>query len=100
MLEEKSKEVLVLVPCDEEQKKILHNSFDSEYHFIFQDEYASEYFMMVRENYIRNAEIIIGEPYIIDITKEKAPNLKCIQMSWAGTDKYTYDFIFYGKNRQ
>lgn len=91
MLEEKTKEVLVLVPCDEKQKKILHNSFDSEYHFIFQDEYALEYFMMVRENYIRNAEIIIGEPDIIDITKEKAPNLKWIQMTWAGTDKYTRD---------
>ena len=43
----------------------------------------------MKTTYIRNAEIIIGEPYIIDITKEKAPNLKWIQMSWAGTDKYT-----------
>ena len=40
MLEEKTKEVLVLVPCDEEQKKILHNSFDSEYHFIFRRKYS------------------------------------------------------------
>ena len=63
MLELKTKEVLVLVPCDEKQKKILHNNFDSEYHFIFQDEYTPEHFMMVRENYIRNAEIIIGANY-------------------------------------
>ncbi|MGN0339999.1 MAG: D-2-hydroxyacid dehydrogenase [Lachnospira sp.] len=89
MLEVKTKEVLVLVPCDEEQKKILHNNFDSEYHFVFQDEYGPEHFITVRENYIRNAEVIVGEPDIIDITKEKAPNLKWIQMSWAGTDKYT-----------
>ena len=46
MLELKTKEVLVLVPCDEEQKKILHNNFDSEYHFIFQDEYTPEHFML------------------------------------------------------
>ena len=46
MLEVKVKEVLVLVPCDEEQKKILHNNFDSEYHFIFQDEYTPEHIML------------------------------------------------------
>lgn len=88
------KNVLVMVPCDEEQRKILKNQFCSKYVMDFFETDGN-----IKENInfaqrISDADIIIGEPDLCDITKEKAPRLQWIQMTWAGTDKYTRNHGF------
>ncbi|MGN0160302.1 MAG: D-2-hydroxyacid dehydrogenase [Lachnospiraceae bacterium] len=83
------KSVIALIPCDENQKKALQGEFEQSYDFIFQNDYSEEEFMEKREALIHQADIIIGEPDLGEISRVKAPNLKWIQMSFAGTDKYT-----------
>ena len=74
--------VLVMSPCSNGDKKYL-SSAGSDFNFIYADENSSA--DLKKE--IQRAEIIIGEPEIDMI--QDAPDLKFIQMTMAGTDKYT-----------
>lgn len=88
------KNVLVMVPCDESQRTELKKKYDGRYEIKFLDTTIN-----IRDNVdyaqkIFNAEVIVGEPDLCDITKEKAPHLQWVQMTWAGTDKYTRNVGF------
>ena len=74
--------VLVMSPCSNGDKKYL-SSAGSDFSFVYIDENSST--DLKKE--IQRAEIIIGEPEIDMI--QGAPDLKFIQMTMAGTDKYT-----------
>ncbi|MDD6571432.1 MAG: D-2-hydroxyacid dehydrogenase [Thermoflexaceae bacterium] len=76
-------ELLILVPCDDNQKEKLYKECKDRYHVTFGTGADKE----LVKNYIRQADVIIGEPDMEWI--QDAPNLKWIQMTWAGTDKYT-----------
>lgn len=77
------KELLILVPCDERQKEKLLKVCRDSYHVTFGKNIPE----MNLKNFIDKADVIIGEPDITLI--RNAPKLKWIQMTWAGTDKYT-----------
>lgn len=73
--------VVVTFPCNEKQeKKIIDtvNMYDSSVTFMKEHD---------DNKLLEAADIIIGEPDLEVITKNK--NLKWVQMTWAGTDKYT-----------
>ena len=75
--------VLVMSPCSGRDKDIL-NSAGKNFNFVYVDENAEKDLL---KQEIDKAEIIIGEPEINMI--QNAPDLKLIQMTMAGTDKYT-----------
>lgn len=53
------------------------------------------------ENAIKTAEIIVGQPPLKRLLPEetKCPELRFIQMTWAGTDQYTQSSIPFPKDR-
>ncbi|MBR0545618.1 MAG: hypothetical protein IIW99_05295 [Treponema sp.] len=53
------------------------------------------------ENAIKTAEIIIGQPPLKHLlpAETKCPELRFIQMTWAGTDQYTQSSIPFPKDR-
>ncbi len=77
------RELLILVPCDEEQKRKLEQNFQKDYHIT----YACDDEKEIQKEKVMRSEIIIGEPEMEWI--QNAPMLKWVQMTWAGTDKYT-----------
>lgn len=76
--------VLVLLPLNVEQKKLMEKEF-REVKFIYKN--SDE----VSTNLIKNVEIIIGNPKV-DVLKN-ADNLKWLQLNSAGTDKYIKDSV-------
>ena len=73
--------VLVMAPCEENQKQMLENSSN-----VFSFTYTNKDDPDLQSK-IDKAEIIVGQPrkqYLKNV-----PNLKLIQMTMAGTDKYT-----------
>lgn len=75
--------VLVLSPCNEIYKNKLASSSDKLSFEYVNPEASPE----ILKTAVQKAEIIVGEPDI-DLIKH-APNLKFIQLTMAGTDKYT-----------
>ena len=75
------KEVLVLVPCRERHRQMLRQAGTCR--MVFGDDLTPEQ----RVQAIARADAVIGEPEIAEI--QTAEKLTWIQMTWAGTDKYT-----------
>lgn len=75
------KKVLVLAQLKEQEIQDLKNKFQTEYDFLVATNDEE------KEKYLSVAEVVIGEPDISEIKDRK--ELKWIQMTWAGTDKYT-----------
>lgn len=73
--------VLVMAPFSEEQIERLRSKWKDHYGFM-QITHEEE-----RQSLIQQADIIVGVPDIDEI--RDAANLKWLQMTWAGTDKYT-----------
>ncbi len=74
--------VLVTAPfCDAAKKKMTEDCGDI-CRFSFVNPTARDYMEQLRE-----AEVVIGEPELSDIFS--AGNIRFIQMTWAGTEKYT-----------
>lgn len=72
------KQIAVTFPCTMEQKEKLIQSVPSD----------EAVFLFTNENKIlRSSHIVIGEPELVDILEN--PQLEWVQMTWAGTDKYT-----------
>ncbi len=82
--------ILVTSPCDEEYKKLLETAGGSSCNFTYADSrFVSE---DILKNEIEKAEIIVGEPDVAAI--KNAKNLKLLQLTMAGTDKYTKDYEY------
>lgn len=75
------KKILVMVPCGDEIKEKLNKEFGEECQFIFAHENNA-----LLEEHILSAEVIIGEPDKEQLLEAK--ELKWLQLTWAGTDKY------------
>jgi len=77
--------LLIAAPCKEAVKKSLIQEFSRHYDMIFaqgdQEIIAGE---------LQNAEVVIGEPDPRLLPEAK--NLKWMQITWAGADRYTKDF--------
>ncbi|MBS6396381.1 MAG: D-2-hydroxyacid dehydrogenase [Clostridiales bacterium] len=76
--------VAVLPPCDPAQQELLRTAGGERCEFIYIDP------KMTREErlpLLQKAEVIFGEPGLREI--RQCPELRWIQMSWAGTDIYT-----------
>ena len=77
--------LLIAAPCKEAVKKSLIQEFSRHYDMIFaqgdQEIIAGE---------LQNAEVVIGEPD--PRLRPEAKNLKWMQITWAGADRYTKDF--------
>lgn len=74
-------QVLVLVPCQDEIRTRLQQDFKDQYLFTFSRKET------VSTEQLQKADIIIGEPEAKQLTL--AANLKWLQLTWAGADKYT-----------
>ena len=75
------KEVLVLVPCRDRHRQMLRQA--GACRIMFGEDLSPEQ----RAQAIAHADAIVGEPEIAEI--QTAEKLAWIQMTWAGTDKYT-----------
>lgn len=73
------KSVLVMVPCDSTIQTELTDRFGDCYEFTFAEN--------PREEQLRKAQVMIGEPEKEQLLQAK--QLKWLQLSWAGADKYT-----------
>lgn len=78
------KTVLILMPCTDEQRNRFIQAVNGEMTLLFREELASPEEM---KNAFSKANVIIGEPDLADIADSH--HLEWIQMTWAGTDKYT-----------
>lgn len=78
------KEILVMAPCRERHRIMLEEAGQGQcrFHFIRKSDSPVRISQAVK-----NANVIIGEPDIRDL--QHASNLDWVQMTWAGTDKYT-----------
>lgn len=76
------KELLVLVPCREHHREQLRQA--GACRIVFGEDLSPEQ----RAQAISRADAIVGEPEIAEI--QTADKLSWIQMTWAGTDKYTH----------
>lgn len=79
--------ILVLKEAHEHNARKLQEAMRENYILEFSSRGTEEYREKVKE-----AEVIIGEPTVEEI--KEAPNLKWIQMTWAGTEFYTKDENF------
>lgn len=87
--------LLVLAPCDDDQKAMLREATAGVYDITFayngvKDTRSAQVQTELQEelqNLINRADVIIGEPSIEQI--KQSERLKWIQMTWAGTDIYT-----------
>lgn len=77
--------LLITVPCKAQVMECLTEEFSHIYDITFAQGHPE---IIARE--IKNAEVIIGEPdrRLLD----SARNLKWMQITWAGADRYTKDF--------
>lgn len=78
------KQVLVMVPCRDNHKKMLEQAGQGQcsFAYVLEDTPAEE-----RQAAILDAHIIIGEPRIREL--QNVTKLEWVQMTWAGTDVYT-----------
>ena len=77
--------LLITVPCKEAVKESLIQEFSDSYEMVFAEEDPD---VIARE--IVDAEVILGEP--TPSLLPTAKNLKWMQITWAGADRYTKDF--------
>ena len=77
--------LLITVPCKEEVRKSLTEEFSDRYDMVFAQEDPE---VIARE--LKEAEAVIGEP--APKLLPAAKNLKWMQITWAGADRYTKDF--------
>ena len=77
--------LLVTIPCKEAVKERLTREFSDRYDMVFAQ---GEDAVITRE--LESAEVIIGEP--APQLLPGAKNLKWMQITWAGADRYTKDF--------
>lgn len=75
--------ILITVPCCPHIRAQLAARFDTRCQFTFIDSSQN-----IPEALLRSADVIIGEPDESDILK--AAQLKWLQLTWAGADKYTH----------
>ena len=76
---EKKIKVLIMPQCDTEIQNRFTAKFGEKCEFVFSDKET--------EDAIAAAEVVIGEPEEEEILK--AENLRWLQLTWAGADKYT-----------
>lgn len=76
---EKKIKVLVKPQCDAEIRNRFIEKFKEKCELIFEDDEAVDS--------ITTAEVVIGEPEESEL--QKAENLRWVQLTWAGADKYT-----------
>lgn len=77
--------LLITVPCKEDVKESLMTEFSHHYDMIFAQDDKE---IIARE--LKTAEVVIGEPD--PKLLHTAQNLKWMQITWAGADRYTKDF--------
>ena len=77
--------LLVSVPCKEAVQKSLAEEFSAHYDITFAQEDPD---IIARE--LKDAEVVIGEPSPRLLPEAK--NLKWMQITWAGADRYTKHF--------
>ena len=77
--------LLITVPCKEAVKESLIREFSGDYEMVFAQ---GDNALIARE--LKDAEAIIGEPSPKLLPTAK--NLKWMQITWAGADRYTKDF--------
>lgn len=77
--------LLITVPCKLEVKESLLREFSSQYEIIFAQDDPE---IITQE--LKTAEVVIGEP--APVLLETAKNLKWMQITWAGADRFTRDF--------
>lgn len=75
-------QIVCALPCSGEQRSYLEEGFENQVQWKYIDSYEE----LKREEF-RETEVIIGEPSLSDLVY--LPKLRWIQMTWAGTDKYT-----------
>ena len=71
--------VLIKPKCDTEIRNRFKEKFEEKCEFIFEDDETVDS--------ITTAEAVIGEPEESEL--QKAENLRWVQLTWAGADKYT-----------
>lgn len=96
------KTAMILVPCDEEQKSWIRSAVPADWQVVYSTRKGLQAEMDRREGNaldeeggseelkgldLDSVEVIVGEPDIPYI--KKLSGLRWIQMTWAGTDKYT-----------
>ena len=79
------KKLLVTVPCKASVKERLMQEFSTDYEITFAQEDKE-----IIEMALKDTEVIIGEPD--PKLLHTAKNLKWMQITWAGADRYTKDF--------
>lgn len=79
------KNLLILAPCPSTVKQQLHQQFGDSFQISYADANAPKWAF-------EQADVIIGEPSILQI--KTATNLKWLQITWAGTDRYTRNSDF------
>ena len=77
--------LLITIPCTEAVKETLIREFSGRYDMVFAQGDGS---VISRE--LKNAEAVIGEPEPEQLSAAK--NLKWMQITWAGADRYTNSF--------
>ena len=77
--------LLIAVPCKDSVKERLVKEFSCDYHITFAQ---GDKDIIARE--LKTAEVVIGEPDPTLLTEAK--NLKWMQITWAGADRYTKAF--------
>ncbi len=95
MLRTEKEKILVKVPCREEVRRKFYQRFGEKCEFVFTEDYSGDVAecktLKSREEFLQNclrdAEVIIGEPDEAEL--QQAENLKWLQITWAGADKYT-----------
>jgi len=74
--------VLIMAKYDDEIRRVLHEKFGNQCEFCFAENKKA-----VTDEQLRDAEVIIGEPEEEQL--QKAENLKWMQITWAGINKYS-----------
>lgn len=95
MLRTEKEKILVKVPCREEVRRKFYQRFGEKCEFVFTEDYSGDVAecktLKSREEFLQNClrdtEVIIGEPDEAEL--QQAENLKWLQITWAGADKYT-----------
>ena len=77
--------LLITVPCKPDVQDSLTREFSSQYEIVFAQDDPE---VIARE--LKTAEAVIGEP--APALLHTAPNLKWMQITWAGADRFTRDF--------
>lgn len=82
--------IVVNVPCTETQRRKIEDTvrkYDTSVFFLKNTQEEKQFQEEEGQKLLQNAAIIIGEPDLDTIHQNS--NLQWVQMTWAGTDKYT-----------